>query len=98
MTMTASEVAMAFLCSIPSAAVNAGTMIMPPPTPQSAPRRPAAAPTVSAMRIVFMGKRLKVKGKRLKGLGLLRIEPVARVMRPCAALLLYAGLMETDNG
>ncbi len=55
MTMTASEVAMAFLCSMPSAAVKAGTITIPPPTPQSAPRSPAAAPTVSAMMAAFMG-------------------------------------------
>ena len=51
MTMMAREVAMAFLCSMPSAAVNAGTITIPPPTPQSAPRRPAVAPMMRAMRM-----------------------------------------------
>ncbi len=54
MTMTASDVAMAFLCSMPSAVVNMGTMTIPPPTPQSAPSSPAAAPAVRAMRVIFM--------------------------------------------
>ena len=64
MTMMAREVAMAFLCCMPRAAVNAGTMTMPPPTPQRAPRRPAMAPMVRAMRMV--GMRKKVKVERLK--------------------------------
>ena len=42
--------------------VNAGTMTMPPPTPQSAPSRPAAAPTMRAVRIVGIREKGKKKG------------------------------------
>lgn len=44
-TTTAKEVATAVFWVIPSAKTKAGTMMIPPPTPHSAPTSPAANPT-----------------------------------------------------
>ena len=53
-TTTASEVATAFGCSIPKANTKAGTMTIPPPTPQSAPTNPANTPITKPSKTVFM--------------------------------------------
>ena len=50
---TASEVATACFCPRPRRATKAGTMTMPPPTPQSAPRSPATRPMAMAIRMSF---------------------------------------------